>query len=98
MNLQVLLDELLQVGLIFISRVGSTALLQLCVQLGWTKDHHLAAERTGRERERESKNKGINLHSNNLERVFNFPTELTLQSQTRPSPPWSLCVQSGSSV
>lgn len=51
MNVQVLLDELLQFGLLFLSMIDNMGLLQLCVLLRWTKDNHLAVEITGRERE-----------------------------------------------
>lgn len=51
MNVQVLLDELLQFGLLFLSMIDNMGLLQLCVLLRWTKDNHFAVEITGRERE-----------------------------------------------
>ena len=51
MNVQVLLDELLQFGLLFLSMIDNMGLLQLCVLLRRTKDNHFAAEITGRERE-----------------------------------------------
>jgi len=54
MNVQVLLDELLQFGLLFLPMIDNMGLLQLCVLLRWTKDNHFAAEiTTGREREGE---------------------------------------------